>query len=96
MFIVTLRFGANKARATEFMPQHNDWIQRGFEDGVFALVGSLQPNAGGAILAHGATRSELEERIKADPFVAHGIVSADIMEIRTSRADERLQFLAQA
>lgn len=96
MFIVTLRFGANRTRAAEFMPQHNEWIQRGFSDGVFALVGSLQPNADGAILAHGATRSELEERIKADPFVAHDIVSADIMEIKTSRVDDRLQFLAGA
>lgn len=94
MFIVTLKFGANKARAAEFMSEHNEWIRRGVSEGVFALVGSVQPNAGGAILVHRATRSELEQRIGADPFVQHGIVVADIMEVKPLQADERLEFLA--
>ncbi len=26
------------------MDEHNAWIKQGFDDGVFLLVGSLQPN----------------------------------------------------
>ena len=52
MFIVLLRFSANKGQAGQFMADHNEWITRGFEDGVFLVVGSLQPNLGGGIVAH--------------------------------------------
>jgi hypothetical protein len=41
MFIVLLRFSDNKHKAAGFMNGHNEWIRRGFDDGVFLMVGSL-------------------------------------------------------
>ena len=93
MFVVLLKFSDNKDKAGQFMDGHKEWIKRGFEDGVFLMAGSLQPNAGGAIMAHNATLAELQERVDGDPFVAENVVSADILEIAPSRADERLSFL---
>jgi len=92
MFVITLRF-ADKTRAPQFMDGHNAWIRSGFDDGVFLLVGSLEPKAGGAILAHNASAEEIEGRVKDDPFVAQGIVSAEILAIAPGRTDERLAFL---
>jgi hypothetical protein len=60
MFVVVLRFSNNKSHAGRFMQDHNAWIKRGLDDGVFVLVGSLQPNAGGAVVAHNTTLSELD------------------------------------
>lgn len=93
MFIVLLRFSANKGQAGLFMEGHQQWIKRGFDEGVFLMVGSLQPNLGGGILAHNATLSDLKDRVNGDPFVAQDVVSAEILEITPSKADERLQFL---
>lgn len=93
MFVVLLRFSGNKAQAAQFMEGHKTWIQRSVEDGVFILVGSLQPNAGGAILAHDTTRADLEARVREDPFVEEDVVSAEILEITPNRVDERLGFL---
>ena len=93
MFVVLLRFSANKGQAGQFMDGHNQWIKRGFDDQVFLVVGSLQPNQGGAILAHNTTMADLDARVQQDPFVAEGIVSAEIMEIMPAKADERLRFL---
>lgn len=93
MFIVLLRFSNNKAKASELMAAHNDWLARGLADGTFLLVGSLQPRAGGAILAHGVTRAVLEARLNQDPFVAHDVVSAELLEVSCSKADPRLEFL---
>lgn len=93
MFVVLLRFARNKAQAREHMAAHNEWIQRGFEAGVFLLVGSLQPSLGGAIVAHNTSRFDLLQRVAEDPFVRHGVVEADIVEISASRADPRLGFL---
>jgi len=93
MFVVLLRFSDNKGRASDFMSGHNEWIQRGFADGVFLLVGSLRPNSGGGIVAHNTSLADLEGRVNADPFVAENVVSAEILEIAPSRTDERLEFL---
>jgi uncharacterized protein YciI len=90
MFIVLLKFSSNQGRASQFMNGHNEWINRGFADGVFFLVGSLQPNAGGGILAHNTSLPALQSRVNDDPFVAENVVTAEIMEITPSRTDKRL------
>jgi uncharacterized protein YciI len=93
MFVVLLRFSGNKNQAGQFMDGHKQWIQRGFDDGVFLLVGNLQPGLGGTIVVHNASLPELQSRVNDDPFVAANVVSAEILEIAPSRTDERLNFL---
>jgi uncharacterized protein YciI len=93
MFIVFLRFSDNKGQAGQFMDGHNTWLKQGFDDGAFLLAGSLQPQAGGAIVAHGITAAELQQRVDADPFVVEGVVRAEIIEISPAKADERLSFM---
>lgn len=93
MFIVLLKFAVNKGQAGQFMEGHNAWIKRGFDDGVFLLVGGLQPNRGGGIVAHNTSLADLQKRVNEDPFVAQNVVSAEILEIKPAKTDERLQFL---
>lgn len=93
MFVVLLRFSENRAQAPQFMEGHNAWIQRGINDGVFLVVGSLQPNAGGAILVYDMSLPELQARVNEDPFLEENVVSAEILEITPARTDERLSFL---
>ncbi len=93
MFIVLLEFSDNKSKASQFMEGHKEWIKRGFDDGVFLLVGSLQPNLGGGIVAHNTSLSDLQSRVNTDPFVAEMVVKAEILEITPSKADARLNFM---
>jgi uncharacterized protein YciI len=93
MFIVLLKFSSNKGKASKFMEGHKEWIKRGFDDGIFLLVGSLQPNSGGGIVAHNTSLPDLKSRVNDDPFVMENIVSAEILEVAPSRTDERLAFL---
>lgn len=92
MYVISLRF-ADKTKAPQLMEGHNAWLARGFDEGVFILAGSLQPNLGGAILAHNASSAEIAARVQADPFVAEGVVSAEILAVAPGRTDERLAFL---
>ncbi|MBI3517272.1 MAG: hypothetical protein HY060_24830 [Proteobacteria bacterium] len=94
MFIVLLKFSDNQARASQLMDGHKAWIQRGFDDGVFLLVGTLKPQRGGTIVAHATSLSDLQRRVNADPFVAENVVSAEILEIAPAKTDARLAFLA--
>jgi len=93
VYCIVLKFSDNKGEVGQFMAGHNEWIKRGFDEGVFLVSGSLQPKAGGAVVAHNITRAELEARVNDDPFVAENIVRAEIIEIAAARADERLAFL---
>ena len=93
MFIVLLKFSSNKDRAGQLIEGHKEWIKRGFEDGVFLLTGSLQPNLGGGIVAHNTSLPDLQSRVNDDPFVAENVVSAEILEITPAKADARLEFL---
>jgi uncharacterized protein YciI len=93
MYMVLLTFSENKNDAGKHTQGHKDWLQAGFDDGIFLMAGSLQPNRGGAILVHNVTHADLAARVKSDPFVAANVVSADILEISPSRADRRLNFL---
>ena len=95
MYIVLLEFSENKAQAGDLMDGHNAWIQQGFDDGVFLLVGSLQPRLGGGIVAYNTTLTELESRLNEDPFVIGNVVAAEILEISPAKADKRLEFLLE-
>jgi len=93
MFIILLKFSDNKAQAGQFMEVHNEWIKRGLDEDVFLIVGSLQPELGGGIVAHNTSLEELQIRVNDDPFVTENVVSAEILEITPAKTDERLQFL---
>lgn len=93
MFAVLLKFSKNADLAAEHMAGHKAWIQSGFDDGAFLLVGSIEKRKGGFILAAGENLDEVEARANDDPFVIHDVVTAEILEISPARMDERLSFL---
>lgn len=93
MFIILLKFSANKAAAKDFMAGHNQWIAEGFADGVFQCVGSLTTEGGGAILAIGESREEVETRVKADPFVINDVVTAEFTEVDVKKTAPGLDAL---
>jgi uncharacterized protein YciI len=93
MFIAFLKLSKDRARARELMSDHQAWIERGLEEGGFILVGGLEPQRGGVILAHGCSREAFEARLREDPFVAQGVVEAEVFEVRARQVDPRLEFL---
>jgi len=93
MFLIQLRFSTNKANASQFMGGHNAWLEDGFAKGTFLLAGTIQPRLGGAILAHNATLEQVQAIVNEDPFVAEGVVTAEIIEITPSKVAPRLEFL---
>lgn len=96
MFIVLLKFSENKSAAKEHMQGHVEWLNKGFDDGVFQLSGSLKMQGGGGIIAKSPTFEELEFRINQDPFVEQNVVKPEIIEISASRSVDQLMFLLDA
>lgn len=94
LFCIALRF-ADPSLASAHLPGHRAWIDRGMDDGTVLLVGSLQPNLGGVLLATADDRSAVDAFVAQDPFVQYGVVSAEMLEISPARADPRLAFLTE-
>lgn len=85
MYIIFLKFGPNRAQASQWMAEHVQWIQQGIDDGVFLMAGSLDDAQGGAVLAMNLERTELQQRVALDPFVVHGVVTAEVHGVAPSR-----------
>lgn len=95
MFIVLLKFSRQRARASEWMKAHQAWLQQGFDEGVFLASGSLAERQGGCILAQGTDLPTLQRRLAADPFVAHEVVQAEVIEADISNAHPALANLLE-
>jgi len=93
MHIILLRFGENASSAPRLMADHNAWIGRGFADGVFQCVGSLEVG-GGFILASDTASDAIQRRVDEDPFVAEGVVTAEIHAVDVKHAVPALEYLA--
>jgi uncharacterized protein YciI len=95
MFIVTLKMTGDRTKAAAFMEGHNAWIKQGFVDGAFLAVGNLEPGPGGVLLVQEGDLKALEKRVNADPFVAEGIVTPEVIQFSPKKTDERLSFLRE-
>jgi uncharacterized protein YciI len=95
MFIIFLRFGSNRAQAGQWMAGHKKWIQDGIADGSFLVAGSLDSGQGGVVIAAGQDGNTIHARVAQDPFVMHGVVSAEVHAVSTSLMAEGLAALMQ-
>lgn len=95
MHIVFLKLTDKRTKAPEFMTAHQAWIKQGVADGVFQLVGSLQPNLGGCIIANDIDKQDLEIRLNQDPFVIEDIVTTEIYEVSPAITTENLKSLME-
>ncbi len=96
MYIITLKFSENKNLASEYMASHRDWIEEGFKEYNFLLVGSIKPSLGGVIIAHNTAKDTLETFVQKDPFVIQNVVTAEILEVSPARTADSLAFLAKS
>lgn len=93
MHIILLKFADNKSAAPKFMDAHNAWISKGFDDGIFQSVGSLDIG-GGFILAHGEEHAAVLQRVSEDPFVKNNIVNPEIRKIDVKRSTPQFSHLS--
>ena len=93
MFVVSLKMTGTREQAAPWMAAHKEWLQAGFDDGVFLAAGNLLGQPGGGILVHGLDEAALRQRLALDPFVAHGIVDVALAGFTPARTDGRLDFL---
>ena len=79
MAMALRKVSRDKAKANQIMDGHLSWLMDRFAKGTFLVAGTIEPKAGGAMLAHNPTLEQIQAIIKGDPFVSDGVVSAEII-----------------
>ncbi|THV21521.1 YciI family protein [Peteryoungia ipomoeae] len=92
MFILSLTYVKPSEDADRLMQPHMDWVNAGYESGLFLASGRKNPRTGGVILAKG-DRAAIETYAASDPFVIEGIAICDVTEVVVSRAAAGLEGL---
>ena len=90
MFIVTLTYTAPLARIDAYLEAHRAWLGEQYARGLFLMSGRKEPRDGGIIIAHAASRAELEAVLRDDPFAQAGVATYAITEFVPTMTAEAL------
>ncbi len=94
MFILSLTYVKPTEEADRLMQPHMDWVNEGYDRGMFLASGRKNPRTGGVILARGE-RAEVEAYIAADPFTVEGVVLYEVTEVAVTRTAAGLDALKE-
>ena len=84
MFLLRLTYTAPLDEVDAHMRAHMAWLNRGYRDGHFVVSGRQIPRVGGVILVRGDDREAVEALAAADPFVANGVATVEVLEFRAA------------
>ncbi|MDQ1095147.1 MULTISPECIES: YciI family protein [Chryseobacterium] len=91
MFIISLTYSGPFEDIDRLIPEHNAFLDKHYESGSFIASGRKNPRTGGIIIANAASKSELEEIIKEDPFYRHQVANYEIAEFIPSKYNENFK-----
>ncbi|MGL3607089.1 YciI family protein [Rhizobium sp. G187] len=92
MFILSLTYVKPAEEADRLMQPHMDWVNAGYDSGLFLASGRKNPRTGGVILARG-DRGEIEAYVAADPFIMEGVAVCEVTEVAVTRTAAGLEGL---
>jgi uncharacterized protein YciI len=90
MYIVSLTYTAPLERIDAYLPAHRAWLTEHTAHGLFLMAGRKEPRDGGIIIAHAASRAELEAALRDDPFAQAGLATYAITEFVPTMTAEAL------
>ena len=93
IYVVVLTYIKPLSEIDAHLAAHIDWLNQGYEQGVFLSSGRRIPRNGGVILARSASREALQARLQRDPFQQHGLARCDIIPFEASRCAATIQGL---
>lgn len=93
MFIIMSVYLKPVDHVDRYLLEHREFLDIYYKKGIFIASGRKATGDGGVILARGATRAEIENILKDDPFTRENISRYDILEFSPNRVAEGLEKL---
>jgi uncharacterized protein YciI len=93
MFIIQLTYTRPLTEVDNLLKEHQQFLKKYYNEGIFLLSGRKHPRTGGIILARAENIAIIEKIIAEDPFHRHGLAEYTITEFLPSMANESLKTL---
>jgi uncharacterized protein YciI len=90
MYIVTLHYIAPLERIDAYLPAHRAWLEAQYARGLMLMSGRKEPRDGGILIAHAASRAELDAALEGDPFGQAGLATYTVTEFIPTMTAEAL------
>jgi len=90
-YVIVLTYIKPLEEIDRHIADHVQWLNQGYEAGVFLASGRRVPRVGGVILARGESIEDLQLRLSRDPFQQPGLASCEIIPFEASKCAQMLQ-----
>jgi uncharacterized protein YciI len=90
MFVVIMTYVKPAEQVDSLLCAHQQFVQLGFDAGMFLLWGQRHPKQGSVILANAASREVLMAVLHQDPFYIYGLADYQVIEFLPSSWQEDL------
>jgi uncharacterized protein YciI len=80
MFVILLKYIKPIEMVDQYLVEHRDFLEKGYQQNYFVVSGPRNPREGGVIISQLKDRVQLESILKQDPFSLHGIAEYEVIE----------------
>lgn len=91
MFIISLTYKVAIENVENHIPEHNYFLQKYYDSGIFITSGRKEPRTGGVIICNAQSKNEVEQIIQEDPFYIHQIADYDTIEFIPTKYNENFK-----
>ncbi|SDJ34466.1 YciI family protein [Chryseobacterium jejuense] len=95
MFIISLTYKVTIENVEQHIPEHNSFLQKYYDSGLFIASGRKEPRTGGIIICNAPSRNEVEQIITEDPFHIHQVADYDITEFIPTKYNENFKIFIE-
>ncbi len=94
MFVISIEYKVAMELIEPLIEEHFAFLDKYYQKGLFVVSGRKEPRTGGIIIVKSASRSEVEEIIKEDPFYREEVADYFITEFLATRVGTGFEALA--
>lgn len=95
MFIISLTYKVAIENVEHHIPEHNSFLQKYYDSGVFIASGRKEPRTGGIIICNAHSKNKVEQIITEDPFHIYQIAEYSITEFIPTKYNENFKIFIE-
>ncbi|MFN3426609.1 MAG: YciI family protein [Candidatus Thermochlorobacter sp.] len=80
MFVVLYTYSKPLEEVDNFRSAHLAFLDKQYAAGHFVVSGRQNPPTGGVLISHLASREQLEDIVRQDPYILNGVATYQVIE----------------
>lgn len=80
MFVVMIRYKASLDLIDQYLKEHRDYLETGYQKNILITSGPQKPRTGGILLSQAKEAAVLNEFLESDPFKLRDLIEYEVIE----------------